>query len=113
MRVLILRRIVAVVAVAVICSGDGSSATASQAGHTDLPIVSATPAQPLREQVHSLVNVLQSLGSPVPQTVQQNLNLTTAKRQNRDPLEFLKTLLLRGPTAAQPLLYRNPLPDTS
>ncbi len=82
MRVLILRRIVAVVAVAVICSGDGSSATASQAGHTDLPIVSATPAQPLREQVHSLVNVLQSLGSPVPQTVQQNLNLAMTENQD-------------------------------
>ena len=47
-------------------------------------------------------------------TLSINLSLlTTAKRQNRDPLEFLKTLLLRGPTAAQPLLYRNPLPDTS
>lgn len=39
--------------------------------------------------------------------------LTTAKRQQRDPLVFLQTLLLRGPSAAQPFLYRCPLPDTS
>jgi hypothetical protein len=39
--------------------------------------------------------------------------LVTAKRQQRDPLAFLQALLLRGPSAAQPLLYRRPLPDTS
>jgi len=48
------------------------------------------------------------------QTLGTNLSLiTTAKRQQRDPLRFLQTLILRGPSAAQPLLYRNPLPDTS
>ena len=47
-------------------------------------------------------------------TFSTNLSLiTTAKRQQRDPLAFLQTLLLRGPDAAQPLLYRNPLPNTS
>lgn len=47
-------------------------------------------------------------------TLSTNLSLiVTAKRQQRDPLAFLQTLLLRGPNAAQPLLYRNPLPDTS
>ena len=48
-----------------------------------------------------------------PQTLGTNLSLiTTAKRQGRDPLAFLHTLLLHGPSAAQPFLYRNP-PDTS
>jgi hypothetical protein len=48
------------------------------------------------------------------QTLSTNLSLiTTAKRQDRDPLPFLQTLLLKGPAAAQPLLYRNPLPNTS
>ena len=47
-------------------------------------------------------------------TLSTNLSLiTTAKRQQRDPLAFLQALLLRGPSAAQPLLYRCPLPDTS
>jgi transposase len=47
-------------------------------------------------------------------TLSTNLSLiTTAKRQDRDPLSFLQTLLLQGPAAAQPLLYRNPLPNTS
>jgi hypothetical protein len=47
-------------------------------------------------------------------TFSTNLSLlTTAKRQQRDPLAFLQTLLLHGPSAAQPLLYRRPLPDTS
>jgi len=48
------------------------------------------------------------------QTLSTNLSLiTTAKRQGRDPLVFLQTLLLRGSSAAQPLLYRGPLPNTS
>ncbi len=48
------------------------------------------------------------------QTLSVNLLLlTTAKRQARDPLAFLQALLLRGPSTAQPLLYRNSLPDTS
>jgi transposase len=48
------------------------------------------------------------------QTFSTNFSLiTTAKRQQRDPLAFLQTLLLHGPNAAQPLLYRNPLPNTS
>ena len=48
------------------------------------------------------------------QTLSTNLSLiTTAKRQDRDPLAFLQALLLRGPSAAQPLLYRCPLPNTS
>lgn len=48
------------------------------------------------------------------QTLSTNLSLlTTAQRQQRDPLRFLQTLLLHGPSAAQSLLYRNPLPDTS
>ena len=48
------------------------------------------------------------------QTFGTNLSLiTTAKRQDRDPLAFLQTLLLLGPSAAQPLLYRHPLQDTS
>jgi transposase len=48
------------------------------------------------------------------QTFSTNLSLiTTAKRQQRDPLAFLQTLLLHGPAAAQPLLYRYPLANTS
>jgi hypothetical protein len=48
------------------------------------------------------------------QTFGTNLSLiTTAKRQDRDPLAFLQTLLLHGPAAAQPLLFRNPLSNTS
>jgi hypothetical protein len=48
------------------------------------------------------------------QTLGTNLSLiTTAKRQQRNPLTFLQTLLLHGPSVAQPLLYCNPLPDTS
>lgn len=48
------------------------------------------------------------------QTLSTNLSLiTTATRQDRDPLAFLHALLLRGPDAAQPLLYRHPLPNTS
>ena len=39
--------------------------------------------------------------------------LVTAKRQQRAPLLFRLTLLLRGPSASQPLLYRRPLPDTT
>lgn len=40
-------------------------------------------------------------------TFSTNLSLiTTAKRQQRDPLAFLQTLLLQGPSIAQPLLYR-------
>jgi transposase len=47
-------------------------------------------------------------------TLSTNLSLiTTAKRQGRNPLPFLQTLLLSGPTAAQPLLYRNHLVNTS
>lgn len=47
-------------------------------------------------------------------TLSTNLSLiTTAKRQQRDPLLFLQTLLQYGPSAAQPLLYRNPLTNTS
>jgi len=46
-------------------------------------------------------------------TFSTNLSLiTTAKRQNLDPIPFLITLMLSGPSAALPLLYRNPLPDT-
>lgn len=45
------------------------------------------------------------------QTFSTNLSLlVTAKRQKRDPLAFLQTLLLRGPSTAQPLLYCRPLP---
>ncbi len=48
------------------------------------------------------------------QTFSANLSLlTTAKRQQRDPLAFLQTLLLQGPSAAQPFLYRAPLSNTS
>lgn len=48
------------------------------------------------------------------QTLSTNLSLiVTAKRQNRDPLAFLISLLLNGPSAAQPLLYRSPIPNTS
>jgi hypothetical protein len=48
------------------------------------------------------------------QTLSVNLSLiVTAKRQQRDPLLFLQTLLLHGPTIAQPFLYRHPIPDTS
>jgi hypothetical protein len=48
------------------------------------------------------------------QTFSVNLSLiTTAKRQARDPLAFLQTLLLRGPSAAQPFLYRHPIPNSS
>ncbi len=48
------------------------------------------------------------------ETFSTNLSLiTTAKRQQRDPLAFLHTLLLQGPSAAQPLLYRLPLPNSS
>jgi uncharacterized membrane protein YhfC len=48
------------------------------------------------------------------ETLGTNLSLlVTAKRQQRDPLQFLQALLLHGPAAAQPLLYRRPLPDTS
>jgi transposase len=47
-------------------------------------------------------------------TFSANLSLlTTAKRQGRDPLAFLLSLLLSGPSIAQPLLYRYPIPDTS
>jgi transposase len=46
-------------------------------------------------------------------TFSTNLSLiTTATRQNLDPIPFLITLMLSGPSAALPLLYRNPLPDT-
>lgn len=42
------------------------------------------------------------------QTFSTNLSLVvTAKRQNRDPLAFLQSLLLNGPSEAQHLLYRN------
>ena len=48
------------------------------------------------------------------QALGTNLSLIiTAKRQQRDPLLFLQTLLLHGPTVAQPFLYRHPIPDTS
>lgn len=48
------------------------------------------------------------------QTFSTNLSLVvTAKRQNRDPLAFLQTLLLQGPSAAQSLLYRSPLANSS
>lgn len=48
------------------------------------------------------------------QTLSTNLSLiTTAKRQDRDPLAFLQTLLISGPSAAQSLLYRRPLIDSS
>jgi transposase len=48
------------------------------------------------------------------QTFGTNLSLiTTANRQDRDPLAFFQTLLLLGPSAAQPLLYRHPLQNTS
>jgi len=41
------------------------------------------------------------------ETLSTNLSLiTTAKRQGRDPLAFLQTLLLKGASAAQPMLYR-------
>lgn len=47
-------------------------------------------------------------------TLSTNLSLiVTAKRQGRDPLAFIQTLLLKGPSAAQPLLYRFALPNTS
>jgi len=52
-----------------------------------------------------------SLGA---QTFSTNLSLlVTAKRQDRDPLAFFHTLLLHGPSAAHPFLYRAPLPNTS
>ena len=35
--------------------------------------------------------------------------ITTAKRQQRDPLAFLQTLITDGPEAAKPMLYRRPL----
>jgi transposase len=48
------------------------------------------------------------------QTFSTNLSLiVTAKRQGREPLTFLQTLLLQGTSAAQPFLYRAPLPNTS
>ena len=48
------------------------------------------------------------------ETFSTNLSLiTTAKRQDRDPLAFLQALLLSGPSAAQSMLYRRPLPDSS
>jgi len=48
------------------------------------------------------------------ETLSTNLSLiTTARRQDRDPLAFLHTLLLNGPSAAQPMLYRRPLQDSS
>jgi transposase len=48
------------------------------------------------------------------QTFSTNLSLiTTAKRQQRDPLAFLQTLLLQGPSVAQPFLYRNSPANTS
>ena len=48
------------------------------------------------------------------QALGPNLSLIiTAKRQQQDPLLFLQTLLLHGPTVAQPFLYRHPIPDTS
>ena len=48
------------------------------------------------------------------ETLSTNLSLiTTAKRQGRDPLAFLQTLLLSGPSKAQSFLYRNPLENTS
>jgi hypothetical protein len=34
--------------------------------------------------------------------------ITTTKRQQRDPLAFLQTLITEGPKAAEPLLYRSP-----
>jgi len=39
----------------------------------------------------------------------------TAKRQQRDPLAFLQTLIADGPEAAKPMLYRIPpeLDDSS
>ena len=40
--------------------------------------------------------------------------ITTAKRQERDPLAFLKTLITDGAEAAKPLLYRaTKVPDDS
>jgi hypothetical protein len=48
------------------------------------------------------------------QTFSTNLSLiVTAKRQHRDPLEFLQSLLLNGPFVAQNLLYRNRAGNTS
>lgn len=48
------------------------------------------------------------------QTFSTNLSLiVTAKRQQRDPLAFLLSLLLNGPAQAQHLLYRNSLVNTS
>ena len=47
-------------------------------------------------------------------TFSTNLSLlVTAKRQNRDPLAFLYSLLLNGPSKAQQFLFRNPLANTS
>lgn len=48
------------------------------------------------------------------QTFSTNLSLiTTAKRQQRDPLAFLQSLLLHGPSSSHPLLYRNTHTNTS
>jgi hypothetical protein len=48
------------------------------------------------------------------QTFGTNLSLvTTAKRQGRDPLVFLQSLLLKGADSAQPFLYRNPTVNSS
>lgn len=48
------------------------------------------------------------------QTFSTNLSLiVTAKRQNRDPLVFLQSLLLNGPAVAQNFLYRNSPANTS
>ena len=47
-------------------------------------------------------------------TFSTNLSLlVTAKRQNRDPLAFLYSLLLNGPSKAQMSLFRNPPANTS
>ena len=48
------------------------------------------------------------------QTFSTNLSLlVTAKRQNRDPLAFLSSLLLNGPSKAQHSLFRNSSVNTS
>lgn len=48
------------------------------------------------------------------QTLGINLSLiVTAKRQNRDPLLFLQSLLLSGASVALPFLYRQKSPNTS
>lgn len=47
-------------------------------------------------------------------TLSANLSmLTTAKRQHRNPIAFFQTLLLKGPTAAQPLLFKSPSGNSS